>query len=124
MADKGSCLHLVFLALRERVDLPGLQILDKFSVSRRKKLEKKSKSDNFDDEDSDFDIHNETESDANVTPEITSQPVQQYSSVINILPRTVGRPKKVSKALQAETEIVQESIIKKVRSCSRLNKKK
>ncbi len=49
------CLHLIFVAIEESLSLPGMQVLNNFSMRRRKKEKiNKQKYIAFD-EDSDFD---------------------------------------------------------------------
>jgi hypothetical protein len=55
--DKCICYHLIFVAIQEKVALPGMEVYDRFSLKRRKKNDKKNQNlTEFDDEDSDFDI--------------------------------------------------------------------
>ena len=44
-------MHLVYVALQEKVALPGMVFVEKFSLRNRKKLDKKKQTSNFSDED-------------------------------------------------------------------------
>jgi hypothetical protein len=50
--DRGICLHLVYVARIEKVVLPGMVFVEKFSIRNRKKFDKKTKTntDFFDDD--------------------------------------------------------------------------
>jgi hypothetical protein len=41
--DKCICYNLIFVAIQEKVALPGMEVYDKFSLKRRKKNDKKNK---------------------------------------------------------------------------------
>ena len=109
-ADKGVCLHLIYIAGLEKAILPGMAIKDKFSVRNRKKVLKMKKSEiNFEQDDEDFDnfdttaediIYEENVIQSDPDPEIavaTNDDIV-YSNVIEYKAKR-GRPKKVSKAL-------------------------
>ena len=112
--DKGICLHLVYVALQEKVALPGMVFVDKFSLRNRKKLDKKNPTNNFSDDDEDelLDCSIEQEAVEQITVEhitveqITVDKVTVEQVIVNKinenvqeLPKKRGRPPVNKKAL-------------------------
>ena len=97
--DRGTCLHLIYAAQKERVDLPGLQIFDKFSINRRRKLQRSKKDDEFN-VDSDF----EDDQEEKELEEINTKE-RVFSKEVLELPKKKGRPRKVTNALVVDKDI-------------------
>ena len=112
--DKGICLHLVYVALQEKVALPGMVFVEKFSLRNRKKLDKKNPTNNFSDDDEDelLDCSIEQEAVEQITVEhitveqITVDKVTVEQVIVNKinenvqeLPKKRGRPPVNKKAL-------------------------
>ena len=54
---------MIFEAILEKVPLPGIAVFDKFSLGRRKKIEKSKINTYLDDEDSEFDVDGDVDTD-------------------------------------------------------------
>ena len=89
------CLHLIRVCYFENLNLPGMQINDKFSIRYRRKLVKKTTE--FDEDFSQEEEENDNSNDDQAT-----------TSSVNIEPlkRTRGRPPKQSSALIDDTPII------------------
>ena len=114
--DKCICYHLIFVAIQEKVALPGMEVYNKFSLKRRKKSDKKKQNlTEFDDEDSDFDIDvDEEAADVGDAEKVIQNDNTAKQVDVNILgtviinvPKRMGRPPKVPTALETDDKIKQ-----------------
>ena len=111
--DRGICLHLVYVARIEKVVLPGMVFVEKFSIRNRKKFDKKTKTntDFFDDDDEVEMIYSEDECDnqliievADQVEAVTDDQIEQVKLATEI-PARRGRPPRNKKALVVDDVI-------------------
>ena len=132
-ADKCICYHLILVAITECVSLPGMQSFNKFSLRRRRKLDKEKTQTDFDEE-SDFDEQDDVDSiaiesnndvrDADYELAVVHEPIHEIleARIIEI-PKKRGRPPKVSSALKIDsTQTVTVNTVNTVLRRSKRNK--
>ncbi len=111
--DRGICLHLVYVARIEKVVLPGMVFVEKFSTRNRKKFDKKTKTNTeFFDDDVEM-IYSEDECDNQLIIEVADQvETVKHDQVVAVkdaqieqvklateIPARRGRPPRNKKAL-------------------------